>query len=77
MKARGRKPAPLHGRSEVRADAVYPVSVLLRRLGVSRNTLASLRRRGLPVHCLGRRCTYVFGSDLLDFLRQHVDVGDK
>lgn len=69
MKARGRKPNPLHGRGEIRADSIYPVTVLMRRLGIARNTLAGLRRRGLPVHLLGRRCTFVFGNELIDFLR--------
>ena len=55
MKPRGRKPAPLHGRGEIRGDAVYPITVFMRRLGIARNTLNSLRRRGPAVHSLGRR----------------------
>lgn len=69
MRARGRKPRALHGRGEVRADSLYPVQVLLRRLGIGRNTLTSLRRRGLPVHSLGRRCTLIDGGELVRFLR--------
>ena len=75
MKPRGRKPSPLHGRGEIRADAVYPVTVLMKRLGIARNTLTSLRRRGLPVHCIGRRCALVFGWELLGFLRAESDLG--
>ena len=55
MKPRGRKPRSLHGRGEVRSDSIYPVQVLIRRLGIGRTTLTSLRRRGLEVHNLGRR----------------------
>ena len=69
MKARGRKPGPLHGRGEVRGDSLYPVTVLMRRLGIARNTLASLRRRGLPVHSIGRRCALIDGGELIRFLR--------
>jgi hypothetical protein len=77
MKQRGRRPNPLHGRGEVRADSIYPVSVLCRRLGICRNSLQSMRRRGLPVHSLGRRCSYVFGCELLDFLRANPDPGSS
>jgi hypothetical protein len=77
MKARGRKPIPLNGRGEIRADAIYPVGVLLRRMGIGRNTLTSLRRRGLPIHQLGRRCSFVFGAELIDFLRASQDQGSN
>ena len=60
-----------------RADAVYPVTVLLRRLGIARNSLASLRRRGLPVHSIGRRCSLVYGWELLDLLRSESDQGSN
>lgn len=69
MKPRGRKPNPLQGRGEVRSDSLYPVSVLLRRLGIGLSTLTSLRRRGLPIRSLGRRCSYVMGCELIDFLK--------
>jgi len=69
VKPRGRRPNPMHGRGEVSATSIYPVSVLCRRLGIARNTLTSLRRRGLPVHSLGRRCSLIDGGDLLAFLR--------
>jgi len=77
MKARGRKPSPLHGRGEIRGDAVYPISVLMRKLGIARNTLSSLRRRGLPVHSIGRRCSLVYGWELLAFLRSSQDQGSN
>jgi hypothetical protein len=69
VKPAGRKPKPLNGRGEVRSDAIYPISVLMKRLGIARNSLSSLRKRGLPVHFIGRRCGLVFGWELLNFLR--------
>ncbi|MEI8372471.1 MAG: hypothetical protein WCJ35_06520 [Planctomycetota bacterium] len=77
MMPRGRKPSPLHGRGEIRGDAVYPISVLMKRLGIARNTLSSLRRRGLPVHSIGRRCAIVYGWELLAFLRSESDQGSN
>jgi len=68
-KPRGRPPKPLQGRGEIRADALYPIAVLLRRLGISRNSLSSMRRRGLPVRFIGRRCGLIDGRELIDFLR--------
>jgi hypothetical protein len=73
MTAPGRKPKPIQGRGEIHRDAVYPISVLMRRLGIARNTLTSLRKRGLPVRYLGRRCALVYGWELLDFLRAESD----
>lgn len=70
MRPRGRKPSQLHGRGEVRAEAVYPVTVLMRRLGVGRNTLTSLRKQGLPIRSLGRRCAIVYGWEFLEFLKR-------
>ena len=69
-KPRGRLPRPLRGRGEIRADALYPLGVLLRKLGIARNTLTSMRRRGLPVHFISRRSAVVDGSELLAFLRR-------
>jgi hypothetical protein len=66
---RGRPPKPVQGRGEIRADALYPLGVLMRKLGISRNTLTSLRRQGLPVHFVGRRCGMVDGAELIAFLR--------
>ena len=68
-KSRGRPPKPTQGRGEIRADALYPLGVLMRKLGIARNTLASLRRRGLKVHFVGRRCGLVDGHELIEFLR--------
>jgi hypothetical protein len=41
----------------------------MRKLGISRNTLTSLRKQGLKVHFLGRRCGLVDGGELIAFLR--------
>ena len=68
-KPRGRRPKPVTGaRGEVRSDSIYPVTVLLKRLGIGRNSLVAMRRRGLPIHHLGRRCAVVYGKELLEFL---------
>ena len=70
-KPRGRPPKLLsQGRGEIRADALYPLGVLMRKLGIARNTLASLRRQGLKVHFVGRRCGLVDGAELIAFLRE-------
>jgi hypothetical protein len=42
----------------------------MRKLGISRNTLSSLRKRGLKVHFIGRRCGVVDGGQLIAFLRE-------
>jgi hypothetical protein len=68
-KPRGRPPKPQQGRGEIRADALYPLGVILRKLGIARGTLTSLRRQGLKVHFLGRRCGLVDGAELIQFLR--------
>ncbi len=68
-KTRGRPPKPVQGRGEIRADALYPLGVLMRKLGIARNTLTSLRRQGLKVRFLGRRCGLIDGAELIAFLR--------
>jgi hypothetical protein len=75
MTPRGRKPRSLSGRGEIRAESVYPAAVLMRRLGIGRATLTGLRRRGLPVHSLGRRCVVIYGWELVAFLRAEADSG--
>jgi hypothetical protein len=56
-------------RGEVRADAIYPLSVFLRRLGIGRASLNALRKRGLQVHPIGRRL-FVDGGQAIVFLRR-------
>ena len=60
---------PSQGRGELRADAIYPLSVFLRRLGIGRHSLTSLRRQGLPVRSIGQRL-FVDGTEALDMLRR-------
>ncbi|MEN6557312.1 MAG: hypothetical protein ABFC54_03935, partial [Thermoguttaceae bacterium] len=45
-----------------------PVGVFLRRLGIGRHSLASLRRQGLPVRSIGTRLM-IDGGEALAFLR--------
>jgi hypothetical protein len=69
-RSRGRPPKPLQGRGEIRSDCLYPLTVLLRRLGISRNSLTAMRRRGLPVRFISRRSAVVDGGELIAFLRK-------
>ncbi|MEN6407016.1 MAG: hypothetical protein ABFC77_11155 [Thermoguttaceae bacterium] len=59
----------LQGRGELRADALYPVGVFLRRLGIGRHSLTALRRQGLPVRTIGTRLM-IDGGEALAFLRR-------
>jgi len=68
-KPRGRPPKPTQGRGEIRGDCLYPISVLLRKLGISRNTLTSMRRRGLPCHLVTAKCGLIDGREFIEFLR--------
>ena len=78
MKPRGRKPTPLHGRGEIRGDAIYPISVLMKRLGIARNSLTSLHGAvGWSVHSIGRRCSLVYGWELLALLRSESDCNSQ
>ena len=79
MKAKAGSRARCTDAGKSAAMPVYPVTVLMRRLGIARNTLASLRRRGLPVHSIGRRCTLIDGGELIRFVRAEwtADQGSK
>ena len=65
----GRKSKPSQGRGELRADALYPIGVFLRRLGIGRHSLTALRRQGLPVRAIGTRL-FIDGSEALAMLRR-------
>jgi hypothetical protein len=69
VSAPGRKPKHSQGRGELRADALYPVAVFMRRLGIGRHSLTALRRQGLPIRNIGQRC-YIDGSEALTALRR-------
>jgi len=56
------------GRGPIQADALYPVSAFMRRLGIGRHSLTALRRRGLPVRPIGTRM-FIDGAEALEFLR--------
>jgi len=58
----------LAGRGPIEADAVYPLSVFLKRLGIGRSSLTALRRRGLQIHLIGRRL-FIDGGEAVAFLR--------
>jgi len=53
----------------VQADALYPIGVFMRRLGIGRHSLTSLRRQGLPVRSIGQRL-FVDGSEAVATLRR-------
>ncbi len=48
-------------------DAMYSLPEIKSRLGISDSGLREARRKGLPVHRLGKR-GFVSGSDLIDFV---------
>ena len=54
---------------EINDNACYPLSGL-EALGFGKKTLSLMRRKGLAVRRVGRR-SYVFGSDLMTFIRSH------
>jgi hypothetical protein len=57
------------GRGPIEAQAIYPLSVFLQRLGIGRHSLTALRRRGLPVHAIGTRL-FIDGAEAIDTLRR-------
>jgi len=66
---RGRPPKPVQGRDAIYGNAIYPIGTILRKLGIARNTLTSMRRRGLKIHFLTRKCGVIDGRELIEFLR--------
>jgi hypothetical protein len=76
MTARGRKPKLIQGRGEIRHDAIYPLGVFLKRLGIGRHSLAALRRQGLPVRAIGQRL-FVDGYEAIVTLRHIWHEADK
>lgn len=75
MRTPGRKPKG-QGRGELRADAIYPLGVFLKRLGIGRHSLTALRRQGLPVRAIGTRL-FVDGSEALATLRRIWGHGEQ
>ena len=67
--SKGRKPNMPQGRGAISEDALYPVSVFMRKLGIGRHSMNALRKRGLPVRSIGTRLM-VDGQEALAFLRR-------
>lgn len=53
----------------IRADEVYTLPELQRRLGIRAAAWRVLRREGLAFHQVGKR-VLVFGQDFMDFVRK-------
>lgn len=61
-----------HQRQPIAPGMLYPTSVLIRDLGISANTLAKWRKRGLkwvPGEKLGTRSDYYWSDDVVSFIR--------
>jgi hypothetical protein len=56
-------------RGPIEAQAIYPISVFMKRLGIGRHSLTALRRQGLPVHSIGTRI-FVDGAEAIEMLRR-------
>jgi hypothetical protein len=54
----------------IRADELYTLPELQRRLGIRQSAWRVLRRKGLPCYQLSKRIV-VFGQDVFEFIRQH------
>jgi len=61
-----------HTVGEVRADSLYTLEELSRRLGLGTAALRTARRSGLVVRRIGRR-SYVLGRDLIDYVDRNAD----
>ena len=59
----------------IRPDTIYTLAELEQR-GISENALRVARRRGLPVHRLGR-ALFIHGADLIAFLKQQGGQQDE
>ena len=64
-----KRPRDHLARGPIDANAIYPVGVFTRRLGIGRHSLTSLRRQGLPVRLIGQRL-FVDGEEALATFRR-------
>ena len=65
---------PQHGPpGEVHSDVLYQADELKERMGWKDAAFRSARRSGLPVCRVGKRA-YVFGTDLIAYMRSRMDV---
>ena len=55
--------------SFIRADELYTLPELQRRLGIRQAARRVLRRKGLPFYQVGKR-VMVFGQDFFEFVRK-------
>jgi hypothetical protein len=58
----------------IRADELYTLPELQRRLGIRQAAWRVLRRKGLPFHQVGKR-VLVFGQDFFEFVREQTRDG--
>ena len=64
---------PQHGPpGEVHSDVLYQADELKERMGWKDAAFRSARRSGLPVCRVGKRA-YVFGKDLITYMRSRMD----
>jgi hypothetical protein len=54
---------------EIHPDVLYEHSEALRRLRWGKSAFRTARRNGLPVSYISRRA-YVYGQDLIDYIRR-------
>ena len=59
--------APIH------ADALYPLPVFERLSGLGKASMRKMRQKGLRVMRIGR-CSYVRGSDVLEYYDDHAVI---
>ncbi len=58
----------------IRADELYTIKELQRRLGFREAGWRALKRKGLPCHQVGKR-VLVFGQDFFEFTRKQGESG--
>lgn len=58
----------------IRADELYTINELQRRLGFRAAAWRALRRKGLPSHQVAKR-VFVFGQDFFEFARKQGESG--
>ena len=59
---------PRDGSGFIAGDELYTLREFQRRLGMGERALRTARRRGLPVHKIGRK-KYVIGAEVIDWLK--------
>ena len=58
---------------EVRADCLYTLEEIQKRLKLGQHAMRQAKRKGLVVRMIGRR-GYVLGKDMLEYVEQHAKV---